>query len=177
MQIGDGMPQRGMALAVVLALSLILATCGGSAEEERSEEASAAPAAAPAADTPQPEPTPAENASGEAVSGDSADLPGHLREKTMQLWDVYNTYDLDALKVFYEENYWKEREEQTQLDMQPFESRSLTFTAEETSPSTEIAPGKWETKHEASFPGGSVNMVFVYEQFREDWLLTYAKPE
>ena len=94
------MLQRGMALAVILALSLILATCGGSAEEETSEEASAAPAAAPAADTPQPEPTPAENASGEAVSGE-ADLPGHLREKTMQLWDVYNTYDLDALKVFY----------------------------------------------------------------------------
>ena len=148
------MLQRGAALAVIVALSLVLAACGGSAEEERSKEASAAPAAAQAAAAPQPEPTPAEDAPGDAVSGDSADLPGQLREKTMQLWDVYNTYDLDALKVFYEENYWKEREEQTRLDMQPFESRGLTFTAEETSPPTEIAPGKWETKHTARFDGG-----------------------
>ena len=39
----------------------------------------------------------------------------------------------------------------------------------------EIAPGKWETKHTARFDGGLVNMVFVYEQFGEDWLLTYAE--
>ena len=28
------------------------------------------------------------------------------------LWEVYNTYDGEALSAFYEESYWAEREEQ-----------------------------------------------------------------
>ena len=67
--------------------------------------------------------------------------------------------------------------EEIRENMQPFKNLGLTFAAEETSAPMEIAPGKWETKHTARFDGGLVNMVFVYEQFGEDWLLTYAKPE
>ena len=172
------MLQRGTALAVILALSLVLAACGGSAEQETSEETSEAPAASQAAAAPQPEPTPVESASEEAASasGDTAELVEHLRAKSMQLWEVYNTYDLEALKAFYGESYWQEREEQTRLEMQPFQNRGLKITPEETSPPTEIAPGKWETKHKASFPGGSVNIVFIYEQFDGEWLLTHLEP-
>ena len=61
--------------------------------------------------------------------------------------------------------------------MQPFINQNLTFTAEETSPPTEIAPGKWETKHTARFQGGLVNMVFIYEEFDGTWLLSFAKPQ
>ena len=186
------MLRRSTVLAVVLALSLFLAACGGSAEEAAGDEASETPAVPQAAsdtpqakptpaqmptETPQVKPTPAENASGEADSGDPIDMVEHLREKTMRLWDVYNTHDPDALEVFYEENYWKEEVEEIRSNMQPFKNLGLTFTAEETSPPTEIAPGKWETKHTARFTGGLVNMVFIYEEFGGDWLLTYAKPE
>ncbi len=173
------MPHRRTALAVILALSLALAACGGSAEEEEtSAAASDRPAPAPAAAAPQAEPTPAESASGEAAAGssDTTELVAHLREKSMQLWEVYNTYDLEGLKVFYEESYWQEREEQTRLEMQPFQNRGLRITPEETSPPTETAPGKWETKHKASFTGGSVNIVFIYEQFDGEWLLTHLEP-
>lgn len=186
------MLRKSTVLAVVLALSLFLAACGGSAEEATSDEASETPAAQQAAAdtpqakptpaqmptaTPQVKPTPAENASGEADSDDPIDIVEHLREKTMRLWDVYNTHDPDALEVFYEESYWKEEVEEIRSNMQPFKNLSLTFTAEETSPPTEIAPGKWETKHTARFTGGLVNMVFIYEESGGDWLLTYAKPE
>ena len=61
--------------------------------------------------------------------------------------------------------------------MQPFINQNLTLTAEETSPPTEIAPGKWETKHTARFQGGLVNMVFIYEEFDCTWPLTLAKPQ
>ncbi len=179
-------------LAVVLALSLFLAACGGSAEETIGDETSETSASAqPASDTPQPnptpteapsytpqaEPTPAESATGEVAPDDTLDIVEHLREKTMRLWDVYNTHDPDALEVFYEENYWKEEVEEIRSNMQPFKNLGLTFTAEETSPPTEIAPGKWEIKHTARFTGGLVNMVFIYEESGGDWLLTYAKPE
>ena len=173
------MLQRGTTLAAILALSLVLAACGGSAEEETSEEAAGTPAPAQAASTaPQAEPTPAESASeeGASASGDTAELVEHLRAKSMQLWEVYNTYDLEALKAFYGESYWQEREEQTRLEMQPFQNRGLKITPEETSPPTEIAPGKWETKHKASFLGGSVNLVFIYEQFDGEWLVTHLEP-
>ncbi len=220
------MLQRGTAMAVILALSLVLAACGGSAEESTGGESPETPAptqtatetpqveptpaenptaeptsggeasetpqveptpaenptAEPASggevsETPQAEPTPAENTSEEAVSGDSVDVAEHLSEKTMQLWEVYNKHDLDALMTFYEENYWKEQEEEIRSNMQPFRTFSITISAEETSPPTEIAPGKWEIKHIARFPLGSINMVFVYEEFGGDWLLTYAEGE
>ncbi len=163
------MLQRGTELAAILALSLVLAACGGSA-------ATPTPTPTPAP-TATATPTPAGNTSGEAASGDSIDVAEHIREKTMRLWDVYNTYDVDALSAFYSEDYWGEEEEEVRSNIKPFESRGLTFTAEETSPPTEIAPGQWEIKHTARFPGGLVYMVFVYEQFGEDWLLTYAKSE
>lgn len=163
---------------IVLALSLILAACGGSTEEMADDKASATPTPAQAAsDTPQVNATPTQNASGEAASGDTMGVAEHLSEKTMQLWEVYNTYDLDALKVFYEANYWVEQEEEVRSNMQPFKGAGMTFTAEETSPPVEIAPGRWEIKHTARFTGGSVNMVFIYEQFGGDWLLTYAESQ
>ena len=123
------------------------------------------------------EPTPAENASEEAASDDPVDVAEHLSEKTMQLWEVYNKHDPDALKAFYEENYWKEKEEGIRSNMQPFKTFGITITAEETSPPTEIAPGKWEIRHTGRFPLGSVSMVFIYEEFGGDWLLTYAEDQ
>ena len=173
------MLHRGRALAVILALALVLAACGGSGEEESSAEVAATPAPAPAAAATQPEPTPAEDASAGAgaASADTGDLSEHLRDKTFRLWDVYNTHEPDALQVFYSDAYWAEEVEEIHQNMQPFKNLGLTFTSEETSPPMEIEPGKWETKHTARFDGGEVRMVFIYEQFDGDWLLTYAKPE
>lgn len=167
------------ALATILALSLALAACGGSSDDDASAQPADTPAPAQAAAAPQPDPTPAESASPEAASSsdDAGDLVVHLREKTMRLWDVYNTHEPDALQVFYSDDYWVEEVEEIHQNMQPFKNLGLTFTSEETSPPMEIEPGKWETKHTARFEGGEVRMVFIYEQFGEDWLLTYAKPE
>lgn len=152
------------ALAAVATLCLGLAACGGS-EEAVTDDLAATP-------------TPAVEASAEAAaaSSDASELVAHLREKSIRLWEVYNTYDLEALKAFYSESYWQEREEQTRLEMQPFQNRGLKITPEETSPPTEIAQGTWETKYKASFPGGSVNIVFIYEQFDGEWLLTHLEP-
>ena len=179
LEMGNRMLQKRASLAVILALSLALAACGGSAEEESSGATAPTPAPAQAAAAPQAEPTPAESASDEtaAAAGDSGELAEHLSEKTMRLWDVYNTHEPDALQVFYSDAYWAEEVEEIRQNMQPFKNNNLTFTAEETSPPTEVEPGKWEIKHTARFQGGEVRMVFVYEQFGEDWLLTYAKPE
>ena len=191
------MPQRGTALAAMLALSLVLAACGGSPEEEAAGAAPATPSptqTAPA--TPEAEPTPAqtasatpdaeptptasaseETASTEGASAEIVDLAEHLRERTMQLWEVYNTYDVDGLKVFYEENYWNEQEEELRSNMENFKNFGATITAKETSPPIEIAPGKWEMKHHGSFSVGSVDMVFIYEVFDGNWLLTFAESE
>ena len=127
--------------------------------------------------TPQEEPTPAEDTAGEASPDGPIDIAEHLSEKTMRMWDVYNEYDPDALEEFYSEDYWQEEVDEIRSNMQPFKSRGMTFTAEETSPPTEIEPGKWEVRHTARFQGGSVNMVFIYEEFDGDWRFTYAKPE
>lgn len=116
-----------------------------------------------------------EAASGEAVSGDSADLVEHLREMTMQFWEAYNEYDVDALAAFYEESYWAEQEDEVRSNMQPFEAHGMTITATESSPPTEIAPGRWEIKHNARFSGSSLEMVFIFEQFDGEWLLTHAE--
>ncbi len=165
-----GMLQRGMALAGILALSLALAACGGSAEET--------PVPTPAAtEAPRVEPTPTEEAAEQPASDESADIGAHLSEKTMRLWDVYNMHDPDALEVFYSEDYWQEEVEVVRANMEPFRNLGITFTAEETSPPTEIAPGRWEIKHAARYQGGLINMVFIYEEFAGDWRLTYAKPE
>lgn len=189
---GEGMLQRGPALAVIMALSLILAACGGSADEVTRGESSETPTFAQAASdtsqvestptqmvsaTPEVEPTPAEDASGDAASGNTVDVAEHLSEKTMQMWEVYNEHDLDALKAFYEENYWKEQEDEIRSNMQPFKTFKVTITGEETSPPMEIAPGKWEIRHIARFPLGSLDMVFIYEEFEGDWLLTYAESQ
>ncbi len=173
-------------LAAILALSVAVAGCGGSSEEPTGAEvpATTAPtttsapttAAAPTTtEPPQVETAPAEEAA--SISDEPLDMVVHLREKTMHLWDVYNTHDPDALEIFYSDSYWEEERESIRTNMQPFKNQNLTFTAEETSPPTEIAPGKWETKHTARFPGGLVNMVFIYEEFDGTWLLTFAKPQ
>ncbi len=186
------MRQRATALGAMLTLSLALAACGGSAEQSTGGEAveptapaqavpataqvEPAPTQAPA-DTPQTTPTPAGDASGQAAADDPTKTAEYLRDRTMRLWEVYNTHDLDALKAFYEESYWSEKEEEIRSDMQPFKLFGVSIEAEETSPPTEVSPGKWETKHVGRFPLGSVNMVFVYEEFGGEWLLTYAEAE
>ena len=182
--IGEGMLQRGIALAVITALSLILAACGGEASETTAsaQTASSTPQVEPtptqaASATPKVEPTPAEDASGDAASGNTVDVAEHLSEKTMQMWEVYNKHDLDALKAFYEENYWKEQEDEIRSNMQPFKTFGISITGEETSPPTEIAPGKWEIRHIGRFPLGSVDMVLIYEEFEGAWLLTYAESQ
>ena len=207
----DGMLKRTTALAIMLALSLVLAACGGSAESTTGGEhaSTPAPTAAPteapqvqptptSTAIPKAEPTPVEKTTGgevsdkpaptatpqveptptaEAVADEPIDIAAHISEKTMRLWDVYNTHDPDALEEFYSEDYWQEEVDEIRSNMQPFKNLGLTFTAEETSPPTEIEPGKWELKHTARFQGGLVNMVFIYEEFDGDWRLTHAKPE
>lgn len=118
-----------------------------------------------------PEPAPAT----EPLTADEAATAAYLSERTMELWVVYNAYDLEGLSDFYEESYWLEEEEQLRRDMAPFESRGITFTAEETSPPRQIEPGRWELTHTARFSGGSVDMRFIYERFDGEWLLTYAE--
>ena len=191
------MLQRGTALAALLALSLALAACGGTAEDEAAAEtpSPAAPTETASAEpeveavpaqtvsaTPEVETSPTESASEGTVAAEDAatdefDLAEHLREKTMQLWEVYNTYDVDGLKVFYEEDYWNEQEKELRSNMEPFKNFGATITAEETSAPTEIEPGRWEIKHHGRFSFGSVDMVFIYEQFDGNWLLTHAESE
>ena len=184
------MRQRATALAAIFALPVIVVACGGSAGETTGDmgaeptaptrTVSDTPQATPTQttpDTPQDTPTPAGDASGQAPADDPAKMAEHLRDKTMRLWDVYNTHDLDALKAFYEESYWNAKEEEIRSDMQPFKLFGVSIEAEETSPPTEISPGRWETRHVGRFPLGSVNMVFVYEEFGGEWLLTYAEAE
>ena len=91
------------------------------------------------------------------------------------LWEVYNLYDGEALKALYEENYWAEREEQVLYDLANFEKFELKITPEELTPPTETAPGKWETAHRGYFLGGSVDVVFIFEEFGGEWLLTLAE--
>lgn len=87
----------GAAAAGILVLSLVLVSCGGSAEETTtSSQAPGTTAGQPAEttaptvpETSQVESTMAEDASGEAASeeaesGDSAGVAEHLRQKTMQ---------------------------------------------------------------------------------------------
>ena len=195
------MLQRGTVRAAIVALSLVLAACGGSADEATEDEASATSASTPAstpappaeatsdaasatptsapaaADTPEPQPTPAGSESDEAAAPDPAAVAEHLRARTMQMWDVYNTHDPDALKAFYEPGYWAEEEEEVRSNMNPFRTFGIEIRAEETSPPTEIAPGKWETRHTGHFPLGSVKMVFIWEEFEGEWLMTYAEVE
>ncbi len=160
------MLKKVTALAVVLALSLVLAACGGSDEEETRVQETPTPAQ-PATATPQAQSNP----------GESIDMAEHLREKTMRLWDVYNTHVPEDLEQFYSDDYWEEEKDDVRANMQPFKNMGLSFTAEETSPPTEIEPGKWELKQTARFQGGLVNMVFIYEEFDGEWLLTFAKAQ
>ncbi len=120
---------------------------------------------------PEPRPPAQPRTAGEAETA------AYLSERTMELWVVYNTYDLHGLSAFYEASYWLEEEEELQRNMAPFESRGVTFAAEETSPPRQIEPGRWEVRHTARFDGGSVNMTFIYEHFDGEWLLTYAESD
>ena len=181
---GNAMLQRGTALAIILTLSLVLVACGDEAPETPTPAPAATatpqpeptPTQVPTA-TPQPEPTPTENASEEADSETSEplDIAEHLLQTTSQFWEVYNKYDIDTLKTFYEENYWNEQEAEVQSNMQPFKNFNLSVTPDDPSTPTEIAPGKWEIRQTARFSFGSVNMIFIYEEFDGDWLLTYAE--
>ena len=164
------MLHRGMAHSAMLALLLVLAACDA--------EPTPTPTQAPT-DTPQAEPTPADEPTLEPTSASAAptDIAEHLRQKTAQMWDTYNSYDLEGLRAFYEESYWKEQEEEIRSNLKPFRSFGLTITVEETSPPTEISPGKWEIRHTGSFSMGSVDMVFIYEEFGGAWLLTYAEDQ
>ena len=113
------MPNR-TALAAILALSIVLAACGGSAEEptggEVSETSAPTTTFAPTTTTTEPPPVePALTADATEEAAPTADEPldmvEHLREKTMHLWDVYNTHDPDALKILYSDTYWEEEKE------------------------------------------------------------------
>ena len=171
---GDGMLAMGTAPALVVALSLVLAACDGSA----GDGVAATPAPAQATPgTPRADPAPAESASAAAAPGERAGIVEHLREKTMQVWEVYNTHDPDALKAFYEEGYWEAQEEEVRSNMEPFRAFGISINAEETSPPTEIAPGTWEVRHTGRFPLGSVKMIFIWEEFEGEWLLTYAESQ
>ena len=165
------MLKRISAMAVILALSLLLAACGGADDNSTGDEALQTPAPTTAA------PPPAASAAGDAASTAPADLPGLLLDKTMRLWDAYNSYDMESLAVLYEASYWQEQEEEVRSNMQPFKARGTTFTPEETSTPTEIAPGRWEIKQTVAFSGGSVKMLFIYEEFDGEWLLTYAESQ
>ena len=176
--------------SVTLVLFVVLAACGGDAEEALDDAVVETPVSVQTVpDTTQVEPEPAEvaeaiettetgettePASGDAVSGDP-EIVEHLREKTMRLWEVYNTHDADALEVFYEETYWNEQEDDIRSNMESFRNFGMAIDAQEMTPPTEVAPGKWETEHIGRFSGGSVHMVFIYERFDGEWLLTYAE--
>ena len=198
---------RGTALAVILTLSLVLIACGDGASETPTHtpvvpqpeptstatpqiEPTSTPAPAPTATpkieptptqtaTETPEPTPTENASGGADSeaSEPLDIAEHLLQTTSQFWEVYNKYDIDTLKTFYEENYWNEQEAEVQSNMQPFKNFNMSVTPDDPSTPTEIAPGKWEIRQTARFSFGSVKMTFIYEEFDGYWLLTYAEDQ
>ena len=164
---------RRAVTAAVVALSLVVAACGGSDGGPTVRDLTATPSPTPSpspTDKPLAEPTLAAEETAEPV-----DLAAYLSERTMEMWEVYNAYDVDGLRAFYEESYWQAEEKELRSNIQPFKARGTTFEAEETSPPTEIEPGRWEVRHTARFPGGSVKMVFIYEQFDGEWLFTYAE--
>ena len=190
--------------AVILALSLALAACGGSDGEadssasspaQPSSESSTASTAAAEVSAPEepapaapeaesiptaiPVPTTTESAPTESAAASDApfDVAAHLSARTMELWDVYNTHDLDALKAFYAEAYWAEKAEEVESEMQPFRTFGISITGEETSAPMEVEPGKWEVWHDANFTLGSLTMLFIYEEFDGEWLLTYAEDQ
>ncbi len=134
------------------------------------------PTPAPTA-TPKPEPTQTEDASTESDPTEPLDVAKHLLEKTSRLWEVYNMYDIDALETLYEPNYWSEQEAEVRSNMQSFKNFGIKLNPEEPAPPSEIAPGKWEIRQTVSFTQGSINMVFVYEEFAGEWLLTYAQDQ
>ena len=111
----------------------------------------------------------------EPLTGEQQELAAHLSEKAMELWDIYNTYEVEALRRFYEASYWEDEKEEIRRNMEPFRNRGTVFEAEETSPPREIEPGKWQLKHKVRYSGRSLDMTFVYEQFDGEWLLTYAE--
>lgn len=154
-----------MALILVTLALAASAACGGEEPE--------APTLESGAPTPESE-APAPTA---ALESDEGEVAAYLSERTMELWVVYNRYDLQGLRAFYEESYWLEEEEELRRNMAPFESRGITFTAEETSPPRQIEPGRWELTHKVSFSGGSLSMKFIYERFDGEWLLTYAETD
>lgn len=142
---------RAIGLALILAAFAVAASvaCGGGEDEP-----------------PPPQ---------EPLSEEDAELAAYLSERTMELWEVYNTYVLDDLRQFYAASYWTTERQDLERNMAPFKDRGTVFVAEETSPPREIEPGKWEVKHTARFGGSSVKMKFIYEQFDGEWLLTYAE--
>lgn len=167
-----------VALAVILALAIAAAACGGSDDDPAAETAPTDASAGDAPTTAQTAPaTPRETPAADGDDGGLTDLVAYLRGKTMDLWDAYNTHDPNALKAFYAPTYWAEEEESIHSNMEPFRLSGEIITAEETSPPTEIEPGKWEVRHAATFSFGSLNMVFIYEDFGGEWLLTYAEAE
>ena len=138
------------ALTALAAAALTLGACGG--------------------DEPEPEPA-------APLTGEAAEIADLLRAKTALLWDIYNTYEVEKLEPLYEPGYWLDQVDSLRSNIRPFESRGLTFTAEETSSPREIEPGKWQIKHKARYSGGSVDMLFIYEKFGDEWLLTHAEAD
>lgn len=128
-------------------------------------------------DATQATPDTTQEATSDGPEATPLDIGEHLRERTGLMWEAYNSHDLDKLRVFYEESYWREQEETVASNMRPFRTFGVAIQPEETSPPTEIAPGRWEVRHTGHFPLGSVKMIFIWEESDGAWLLTYAEPE
>ena len=151
------------------------------ADEADDDEPPATPAPADEADddaaaTPAPTET-ASDAAEEADSGAAVDIAAYLSERTMLVWDVYNTHDPDQLKDLYAPEYWAEQEDAVRDNMRPFRTFGIQIRGEETSPPTEIEPGRWEVRHTGHFPLGTIAMIFIWEEFDGEWLLTYAEDQ
>ena len=139
--------------------------------------------------TPKPEPTPTQaptatpkpraHANGGRVNRIRPHRTVGRRQtpprKDQPTLEFYNMYDIDALETLYEPNYWSEQEAEVRSNMQSFKNFGIKLNPEEPAPPSEIAPGKWEIRQTVSFTQGSINMVFVYEEFAGEWLLTYAQ--
>ena len=169
-----------LALIALFAMCVALvAACGAEDEPTPTSVPPTATAIPQPTSTAAPEPTAtATEADIDMVNDDddAADLPALIRDKTMQLWDVYNTYDVDGLEVFYAPSYWEEQEAALRTNIVTFQNAGAILTAEETSPPTEVSAGVWELRQFVT-SGPSVAFPFrlVYEQFGDEWLLTFAE--
>ena len=119
---------RGLALVLAALALTAFAACGGG----------------------DPEPPPPQ----EPMTAEEEALAEHLRHKTAQLWAVYNAYDVDGLRVFYEESYFESEEAELRRNIEPFKNRGLVLTVEETSPPWRSSPESGRSNRRRVGTGG-----------------------